>query len=182
MSAFAERRSWNILPSTSYACSSSYVFSWKSYLPCVETHSGGDFCASAPHVTALDPSLSLASFLCLKLRIQTGHPHLDRARWAFPIPGHPLPPADQSTPVFPGSIPELFSFPITGISVSKRSLILPALLDHSLLLSDGDQIPDMDTVHSSCFVFFLSLRWFNLLSQGGITSCLSLFRSSYSKQ
>lgn len=65
-----------------------------------------------------------------------------------------------------------FSFPITDSPLSKASLILPALLHHSLLPSDGDLIPDVVSAHFF-FFFPLSLR-FNLLSQGGITSCLSL--------
>lgn len=73
---------------------------------CLESHSGGSFCACAAHVTALHPSLSLA-FLCLKLHIQTGHPHPGRARWAFPILGHPVPPSEDTRAAFepPESIP-----------------------------------------------------------------------------
>lgn len=79
--------------------------------------------------------------------------------------GHPLPPSEHTW-----VHSTQFSFPKTDSPLSKASLILPALLHHSLLPSDGDLIPDVVSAH---FFFSLSLR-FNLLSRGGITSCLSL--------
>lgn len=78
-----------------------------------------------------------------------------RARWAFPILGHPLPPSDQSNPRSPwGHLSLLLnhcSFLITHTPVSKGSLVLPALLDHSASLWWR---PDPWCGHCSLLLFF----------------------------